>query len=87
MTVKRSKREMKHARKKAESSKQSPVFSRVESGVGERLCSALAPKARNRQSWCPVVYDLADSRRDSEEGEAGRERAQNAFFSRLASLI
>ena len=89
MTVTRGKREIKHGKKKAESSKQSPFSLAWKVVVGERLCSALAPKegqkralawiylVRNHQSPCLSV--LAESRRDTEEGEAGGERAQDVF--------
>ena len=88
MTVTRSEREIKHEKKKAESSKQSPVSLAWKVVVGERLCSALAPNegqkralawiylVRNHQSPCLSV--LAESRRDTEEGEAGVERGRES---------
>ena len=56
MTVTRSEREIKPGKKKAESSKQSPVSLAWKVVVGERLCSALAPK-QDRKGHATINRD------------------------------
>ena len=92
ITVTRSKREMKHGKKKAESSKQSPVSLTWKVVAGERLCSVLAPKEGQksrsvdrvivRDHWqlrCPIVQVSSQIADETQKKGKWGERAQNIF--------